>query len=239
MIDQKRVLAIVPARGGSRGLPRKNLQPINGVPLVALAAQVALTASYIDRAVVSTDDEEIARVAQDAGIGFNGFRPPELSGDYVADWPVLIHELLTAESREHTTYDIVVMLQPTCPLRRAIHVTSALETLVQGLDSVWTVSLSDPKFHPFKQLVIDSDGGFDYFDQRGRGVIARQQLSPLHHRNGAAYAMTRECLVNQKSIKGARSGVVTIEEPMISIDTLDDLRLCEFYLAERETRPGR
>ena len=237
MFDRRRVLAIVPARGGSKGLLKKNLQPLAGVPLVVRAARTVIGLPFIDRGVISTDDVEIARIAQDAGLSFNGFRPLELSGDRVADWPVLHHELLTAEAADHVTYDIVLMLQPTCPLREPGHVARAIETLVsRGLDSVWTLSPSDPKFHPQKQLIVDADGQFDYFDKAGSAIIARQQLSPLYHRNGAAYAVTRQCLIEQQSLKGATAGAVIIEEPMVSIDTVDDLRLCEFYLAERSRR---
>lgn len=236
MFRDQRVLAIVPARGGSKGLPRKNLQCLAGVSLVALAARVASRVSFIDRAAISTDDSEIAETAIAAGLSFNGFRPTHLSGDFVADCPVLQHELLAAESADRATYDIVLMLQPTCPLREVKHVVTAVQTLVDGgFDSVWTVSRSDPKFHPRKQLVVDDSGCFDYFDPSGSEVIARQQLSPLFYRNGAAYAITRDCLMRQSSIKGARAGAAVIEEPMVSIDTAADLRLCEFYLADRSS----
>ena len=232
MFDERRVLAVVPARGGSKGLPRKNLQLLNGVPLVVHAARVAAGLPFVDLALISTDDEEIAGVAEAAGLSFNGFRPPDLSGDRVADWPVLHHELLSAEASENVRYDVVLMLQPTCPLRKPAHVSDAIEVLARkGLDSVWTVSPSDPKFHPLKQLVVDDEGRFDYFDKGGGSIIARQQLPQLYHRNGAAYAITRECIVAQKTTKGNRSGVVVIDEPMVSIDTLADLRLCEFYMS--------
>ena len=236
MFEQKRVLAVVPARGGSKGVPRKNLQLLRGVPLVVHAARIVERLPVIDRAVISTDDPEIARVAKAAGLSCNQLRPAELSGDRVADWPVLHHELLIAEAADRVSYDIVLMLQPTCPLRKPQHVTRTLEALMgQGLDAVWTVSPSDPKFHPLKQLIVNPDGRLEYFDKAGGGIIARQELSPLYHRNGAAYAITRECLVEQRTIKGERSGAVIIDEQMVSIDTLSDLRLCEFYLDERTT----
>ena len=241
MFDGKRVLAVVPARGGSKGVPKKNLQLMCGVPLVVHAANIAAALPWLDRAVISTDDEEIARAGAAAGLGFSGLRPAELSGDRVADWPVLDHELRRAEASDGISYSIVLMLQPTCPLRTAQHVTDAVDLLIRkGLDAVWTVSPSDPKFHPLKQLVVDEDGRFDYFDEGGGRIVARQQLSQLYHRNGAAYAMTRECVVEQRTIKGRRSGVVVIEEPMVSIDTRADLRLCEFYMGERAARePSR
>lgn len=239
MFSGKRILAVVPARGGSKGLLHKNLRPMRGVPLVVHAARVAAEVTEIDRSVVSTDDEEIARVARAAGLALNGFRPAALSGDRVPDWPVLHHELLAAEAADNVIYDVVIMLQPTCPLRKPSHVLRALQTLVlKDLDAVWTISPSDPKFHPLKQLVLGDDQLFDYFDKGGGRIVARQELSPLYHRNGAAYAITRGCLVEQKSIKGARAGAVVVDEPLVSIDTAADLRLCEFYAAE-EAATGR
>lgn len=237
MIDGRRVLAVVPARGGSKGLPRKNLRLFEGIPLVGHAGVVAAAVPAIDRAVVSTDDEEIARAAGEYGLAFNGFRPADLSADRVADWPVVNYELQRAEAVDGVRYDIVVMLQPTSPLRRPEHVVETIERLVEGrFDSVWTVSPTDSKHHPLKQLRCDADNRLSYYDDAGGRIIARQQLDALYHRNGVAYAMTRDCILEQQTIKGARAGAVIIEEPMVSIDTEFDLQLCGFLLAQRATR---
>lgn len=235
MIDGKRVLAIAPARGGSKGVPMKNLRPVLGVPIVAMVGDIVKKVSLIDRAVVSTDHPEIARVAQDAGLSFIGMRPPELSADMVADHPVLLHELMQAERVDGVEYDIIVMLQPTSPMRKPEHVEATIRKLVEGnFDSVWTVSRSDSKYHPLKQLKLAGDR-LEYYDSRGSGIIARQQLDQLYHRNGAAYAMTRECIVGQGTIKGKRAGAVLTEDEMISVDTLRDFMLVEFLLRTRET----
>lgn len=222
MIDGRRVLAVVPARGGSKGVPLKNIRPVRGTPLIALVAPVVAQVPAIDRTVVSTDHAEIARVAGEAGLDVPFLRPPDLSGDTIGDWDVLVHALGEMERLDGHTYDVVLMLQPTCPLRRPEHVARTLEHLVRdGLDSVWTVSATDLKAHPLKQLTIDG-GRLDYFDPRGRGIVARQQLTPVYHRNGAAYAFTRACLLEQKSILGAQAGAVVIDDPLVNIDTLDD-----------------
>jgi CMP-N-acetylneuraminic acid synthetase len=120
------------------------------------------------------------------------------------------------------------MLQPTSPLRRSSHVVQAIEKLVhEGWDSVWTVSETDSKEHPLKQLTIRS-GSLDYYDMAGNQIIARQQLTPVYHRNGVAYVMTRSCLLDDRSISGSRSGALVLNEHLISIDTLWDLELAEF-----------
>ena len=103
----------------SKGLPLKNIQPVLGVPLVARVGEIISQLPFIDRAVVSTDHPEIARVARDASIDVPFMRPPELSGDRVGDWDVLNHALQTMEDLDHVKYDLVVMLQPTSPLRTA------------------------------------------------------------------------------------------------------------------------
>src|SRR5688572_21258442 len=130
MIGGKRVLAVVPARGGSKGLPLKNLRRLGGVPLVALVGRVIAELPEIDRSVVSTDNEEIAAVAESAGIAAPFRRPAELSGDLIGDVAVLTHALQATESIDGMRYAIVVMLQPTSPLRAAAHVRTCLETLV-------------------------------------------------------------------------------------------------------------
>jgi CMP-N,N'-diacetyllegionaminic acid synthase len=236
VIADRRVLAVCPARGGSKGIPLKNLKPFDGVPLVATVGHLIGEIPAIDRAVVSTDHEEIARVAETSGLAAPFTRPEDLSGDRIGDLEVLTNALQEMERIDGVTYDVVVMLQPTSPLRRASHVTDCLEMLVRGgWDAVWTVSPTDSKEHPWKQLTVDGDSGaMDYYDHRGGEIIARQQLTPVYHRNGAAYAITRSCLLDQQSIKGARTGALVISEPMISIDTLWDLELAEYLASRRE-----
>lgn len=230
MIDGLRVLAVVPARGGSKGISMKNLRTIQGRPLVSIAAEVAKSVPEIDRRVVSTDHLEIAKVAKSAGLDVPFMRPPELSGDRIGDWDVLAHALRETETADGVTYDIVVMLQPTSPLRRPSDVSGTIRMLVEGCyDAVWSVSESDSKAHPLKQLVV-RDREIDYWDPRGSQIIARQQLEPVYHRNGVAYAITRGCLLDQKNIKGRRTGAHVVIGENISIDTEWDIELVEFIL---------
>ncbi|MEW5784947.1 MAG: acylneuraminate cytidylyltransferase family protein, partial [Bacillota bacterium] len=130
MIDNKRILVVVPARGGSKGIKLKNIMPVNGVPLVALVGEIVKQLPYVDRAIVSTDHPMIAEVAKEAGLDVPFFRPEELSGDFISDVQVLTHALLSMEKMDATTYDLVVMLQPTSPLRQADHVTETVMKLL-------------------------------------------------------------------------------------------------------------
>jgi CMP-N-acetylneuraminic acid synthetase len=234
MIGNRCILAVVPARGGSKGIPLKNLREVGGRSLIAHVGEVIRTVPEIDRAVVSTDHEGIAAAAEAAGIAVPFRRPAAISGDKIGDIDVLTHALEATEAIDQTRYDIVVMLQPTSPLRTAADVSATLHMLVEGgWDSVWTVSPTDTKAHPLKQLAVSEAGSLDYYDTRGPEIVARQQLEPVYHRNGIAYAITRECLLKQASIKGKRTGALVIEGDHVSIDTEWDLALVDFILARR------
>lgn len=224
---------MVPARGGSKGIVLKNLRPIHGAPLVTWAGRIVSQLPWVDRAVVSTDHKEIALVAQAAGLDAPFFRPEHLSGDRVSDWDVLSHSLLACEQIDETLYDVIVMLQPTSPGRLPDDVTMTVMALIQGgYDSVWTVSPTNLRHHPLKQLTFE-DNRLNYFDPRGANMIARQQLEPVYHRNGVAYAIARECLLEQRSIMGANSSAVVIDRPLANIDTEDDLEEAQILMAQQ------
>ncbi len=197
------------------------------------ASRVVARLPWIDRAVVSTDHEEIAAAAQAEGLAAPFRRPEDLSGDVIGDLDVLTHALLTMEELDEVRYDIVLMLQPTCPLRRPEHVRRCAEKLAAGgFDAVWTVSETDSKAHPLKQLTLTNDR-LDYYDPAGAKIIARQQLLPVYHRNGAAYAITRECLLGKRSIKGDSASAVVVDDFLVSIDTEFDFEYCQFVLDTR------
>ncbi len=232
----RRILVVVPARGGSRGVPLKNLRPVAGVALVARVGHLVRELAWVDRGVVSTDHAEIARTARESGLDAPFYRPEGLCGDRVGDLDVLTHALRATEEDDDTRYDVVVMLQPTSPLRRAEHVTATLDHLLDGRwDSVWTVSPTDLKAHPLKQLTLD-EARLSLWDPMGAQIVARQQLRPTYHRNGAAYAFTRACLLDQQTILGERASAVVLHEPMISIDTLEDFARVEDILRSRGQR---
>jgi CMP-N-acetylneuraminic acid synthetase len=238
MLDGRRVLAVVPARGGSKGVPLKNVRPLLGRPLISYVGDIVRAVGYFDRAVVSTDHEGIAQAAREAGLEAPFLRPEELSGDRISDLAVLNHALTTMEALDGVRYDVVVMLQPTAPLRLPQHVDATIRKLVsEGWDAVWTVSPTDLKYHPLKQLQVGPDGALSYFDERGPRIIARQQLEPVYHRNGASYAFSRACLLDQQAILGHRSAAVVVHETMLSIDTVEDFEATEAELRARAASP--
>jgi len=236
MIQNQSILAVVPARGGSKGVPLKNLRMLGGQSLVSRVSAVMAQVPDIDRAVVSTDHDGIAGVAEAAGLVAPFRRPESLAGDRIGDLEVLTHALEATEKLDGRKYDIVVMLQPTSPFRKPEQVAACIRMLVEGnWDAVWTVSPTDSKSHPLKQLTVGEEGVLDLYDASGAQIIARQQLEPVYHRNGIAYAFTRECLLEQKTIRGKRTGALVIEELCVNIDTEWDLELAEFLLSRRQT----
>jgi len=239
MFKGRSILAVVPARGGSKGVRLKNIHPLLGIPLIAHTGNLVRELGYVDKAVVSTDHPAIVEAARKSGLESPFMRPEELSGDLIGDFQVLYHAVAETERVEHTRYDIIVMLQPTSPLRKPDHVTAVISKLIdEGWDAVWTVSPTDLKYHPLKQLTLGENGAIEYFDSRGGTIIARQQLDPIFHRNGAAYAYTRECLLEQHTVKGKRTAGLVIYEPMISIDALEDFERVERLLRQREREKG-
>ena len=233
MLYGKRIIVIVPARGGSKGIKLKNIRPLKGVPLVALVGKVIKQLDYVDRAVVSTDHPGIAQIAKEAGLDVPFMRPESISGDIVADWDVLHHALLATEEYDNKTYDVIVMLQPTSPFRQPEHVTATIKKLIDGnYDAVWTISKTDSKSHPSKQLILNGEI-VEYYDPvNGPNIIARQQLSPVYHLNGIAYAFTRDCLVKQRTKKGKKTSAVVVNEPIVNIDTEVDFRLAELMISQ-------
>ena len=234
MFSGRTILVIVPARGGSKGVKLKNIHPLKGIPLIAHVGAVVRELGYIDKAIVSTDHQAIADVARRSGLESPFMRPEELSGDRISDFQVLHHAVTAIEKLEGVIYDIIVMLQPTSPLRKLAHVTATISKLIDGnWDAVWTVSPTDLKYHPLKQLKLGEDDVVEFCDSRGEDIIARQQLYPIFHCNGAAYAFTRSCLLEQQTLRGKRTAGLVIEEPMISIDTIEEFEQVEHILQLR------
>jgi CMP-N-acetylneuraminic acid synthetase len=232
MFRGRRVLAVVPARGGSKGIPLKNLRPLAGVPLVGRAGLTLAALPWVDRSVVSTDHEEIARTAQQYGLAVPFRRPEALSGPVIGDWDVLNHALETMEALDGVQYDVVLMLQPTSPSRQPADIERTIATLIDGgFDAVWSVSETDSKGHPLKQFIVGPDGSLDYYDPAGTAIVARQQLKPVYHRDGIAYAFTRDCIAVQRTIRGRKLGALVIDRPVANIDTELDLAWAEFLWA--------
>jgi CMP-N-acetylneuraminic acid synthetase len=227
------VLAIIPARGGSKGIPRKNIRLLNGRPLIEFTCFAALQSKCITHAIVSTDCDEIATAARAAGVDVPFKRPIALAEDHSPTMGVIQHAVRWLENHGGQRFDIIVLLQPTAPLRTATHVDEAVSKLIDGDgDSVVSVTRVPAHFHPDWQFRIDgarlrpwSGGAFADIPTR------RQALTPSYTRNGAIYAFRRATLETSGSIYGERcTPYVMPNDVSVNIDTEDDWRMAEVYL---------
>ncbi|MGI9146245.1 MAG: cytidylyltransferase domain-containing protein [Chloroflexota bacterium] len=236
--DSLRVLAVVPARGGSKGIPRKNLQLLGGKPLVAHAVEVGLAARRVSRVVCSTDDKEIANIARAAGAEVPFLRPSDLAQDSSEDWPVFRHVLAWLEREQGWTPDLIVNLRPTSPLRKPSHVDDAIQLLLDtGAESVKAVCLA--RQHPHKMWLRQPDGGIEPYLKTplrlSRGPdVPRAELDDIYWQNGVVDVTRREVVLEQRVMIGRRvAGLVTEPADSIDIDTPLDLALAELVLARR------
>jgi len=231
MIDGRSVLAVVPARSGSKGIPGKNLRTLKGVSLIGWAGRTLAAVPFVDRRVVSTDAAEYAEEGRRHGLDAPFLRPPELSTDQAGAVETIRHALLAVEAIDARRYDIVLIVEPTSPLRQPADIEATVRTLLEsGADSAVTVSPLPAKAHPSKVLVKEADGTLDFFLPEGRDVVARQSLSALYWRNGVCYALTRACLVDQNAIFGKRTVAHVIDRQVVNIDEPWELDWAEFLL---------
>ena len=235
MRSGKRVLVVIPARGGSKGIPQKNITLVANKPLLSYTTELLRELPWVDQALVSTDDPDVAAEAIRADTAEIVWRPKELAGDRVGDMPVLAHALQESESEISGAFDVVVMLQPTSPLRSAAEVEACVDTLIDGSwDAVWTVSETDLAYHPQKQVKLSPDGTLSFFHESGPHIVARQELEPAFHRNGVCYAFTADFVATAKSViaEGHTTAIVT-PGLHISIDTPGDLLAVEREIRSR------
>jgi N-acylneuraminate cytidylyltransferase len=234
-----RVLAVVPARGGSKGLPRKNLRLLGGKPLVAHAVAAGLAARLVQRVVCSTDDPEIAEAARLAGAEVPFLRPPELAQDSTEDLPVFVHALDWLQEQEGWAPELVVNLRPTSPLRRASHVDQAIRLLCDtDAESVKSVCLA--RQHPHKMWLFSEQTKLlqPYLKtelrlERGPDV-PRAELEDVYWQNGVVDVTRREVILDQRRMIGGRvAGLVTDPADSIDIDSDLDLALAELLLSRR------
>jgi CMP-N-acetylneuraminic acid synthetase len=225
------MLAVVPARGGSKGLPGKNIRALCGLPLIVHTLNAAKASRTIGDVVVSTDTPEIAAVAQAEDVRVL-CRPTALARDDTPMMPVVLHALEAEESRAGHQFDGVVILQPTSPLRLAEDIDGVVEKLaLTGAGCV--VSVCEATEHPLRAKRIVDDRLVAFGEAEPIGGL-RQALPPSYRRNGAVYALRRGVLLVEDPIRegDVRPYVMPVERS-VDIDTLLSFKLAEFLMAER------
>lgn len=220
------VLGVIPARGGSKGIPKKNIVDLCGRPLIAYTIEAAIGSARLTDHVVSTDSEEIAEVARREGGIVPFIRPAELSDDKAGSLGVVQHALFAMEERRGSQYDAVVLLQPTTPLRPSAMIDEAIAQLeMSDADSV--VSLVDVgAVHPHRMYTIQNRLLKSYTDGIPDPMAPRQALPPVYIRSGDIYCARRETVLAQKSLIGERSlALVVPPDRAVNIDGYVDLLL--------------
>ena len=229
----KNILAVIPARGGSKGIPRKNIVKINDRPLIDYTIQAALQVSRINHVIVSTEDEEIASISRGLGVEVPFMRPNHLAVDQAQSAPVVIDALYRMEEINNIKYDAVLMLQPTSPLRTSKHIDEALDLFFsQECDSVVSV-VSVGGTHPFRMKRLVGNQLVNYIDQGFWDMRPRQALPPAYIRNGSIYLIKRDVLIKEEQLIGKKClGMVMSDEESINIDSPLDLKLAELLLGQ-------
>jgi CMP-N,N'-diacetyllegionaminic acid synthase len=225
-----KVLGVIPARGGSKGIPRKNLVPLLGQPLIVHTLRCAQMSRRLQRTVLSSDDPEILEVGRAAGADIPFVRPAALAGDASTSVDVVRHALdMLEEGGEH--YDAVVLLEPTAPLRTAADIDAAIDRLeASGADAVISVCRVDAP-HPIKMQKIEDDRLVPFLPDLWRDGLTRQQLPPVYALNGAVYATRTSVIRTTGSLWGRNAApLVMPPERSINIDSPLDLALAELLL---------
>jgi CMP-N,N'-diacetyllegionaminic acid synthase len=232
-----RVLGLIPARGGSKGVPRKNVRSLAGRPLLAYTVDAALAADRLDRVVLTTDDEEIAAVGRQLGVDVPFLRPAELAGDRTPTLPVVQHALAALEAAGDR-FDAVCLLQPTNPLRPPGLVDACVEELERtGADAVVSVLRVPAEHHPAWVYLSDAEGRLRLSTGDAAPIARRQDLPPAFHREGSVYVTRRDVVVERDSLYGDHVvGVEVDPASSVNIDDLDDWRRAEDLLAARSAR---
>ncbi|HRP37757.1 MAG TPA: acylneuraminate cytidylyltransferase family protein [Candidatus Dojkabacteria bacterium] len=227
------ILGIIPARGGSKGIPGKNIKSLLGKPLIGYTIEAALH-SDINKIIVSTDDLEIKRVAEEFGAEVPFIRNEELSNDTAKSIDVAIDALTKMENSLNVTFDAIMLLQPTTPFRSTTDINVCIKLLEENKDADSVISVVDVKaHHPARMkylrdgILIDPQFCEAYENQN------RQELESMYIRNGAIYLTKRETIL-KKSYKGNKClAYVMPEETSINIDTLTDFEYAEWIHSKK------
>ena len=227
------LLAVIPARGGSKGLPGKNTRLFAGLPLIAHSILFAKMCPEITRCIVSTDSVEIASVARQFGAEVPFLRPGELAQDETPLWPVVRHALETVEDQEGGHYDLVALLDPTSPARESADLQKAVESLSQRPIADGVVGVSRPSFNPIWHCVVEREGWMVDLVEAAPEVQRRQEAPAIYRINGSLYVW-RATFVRREPHDWRRTGRHLLyeipEARAMSIDTPAQFHQAEWFV---------
>ncbi len=237
MIDKKNILAVIPARGGSKSIPGKNVKKLGEHPLIAYSIAAGLQSQYVDRTIVTTDDETIASFAKEYGAEVPFMRPAYLAEDHVTDFPVFEHVLDWFDENERFQPDIIIQLRPTSPFRPIGSVDAAIEVMNRDEQADCVRAVTPSGENPFKTWFIE-DGKMkpimpSDFDEPYN--MPRQKLPATFWQTGHIEVVRRNTIVNKKSLTGDSIKPYIIENKYaVDLDNLDQWRFAEFLMQKQD-----
>lgn len=223
-----KILVIIPARGGSKGIPGKNIKMLGGKPLIGYAIDAARAIADDEHICVSTDDDKIIQTVEDYGLEVPFKRPAELATDTAGTYEVLLHALNYYESKGET-YDAVVLLQTTSPFRTGRHVKDALKLYSKEIDMV--VSVKECDSNPYYVCFEDDANGMLHISKGDGHYTRRQDCPPVYEYNGAIYVINPDSLKQMPLNKfSKRIKYVMDREHSIDLDTMIDWQIAEYMM---------
>ncbi len=232
-----KILCLIPARGGSKSIPRKNILPLNGKPLIVHSIETAKACRLIDRVIVSTDDQEIAEVARFAGAEVPFLRPPEISGDQSLDFEVFEHCLDWLKKNENFEPDILVHFRPTSPNRSLESVEEAIQLLLKNPDADSIRAVCEPTQNPFKMWSLEEGWLKPLIESEIKEAFnqPRQALPKVYWQIGYIDVIRRSTIVQKKSMTGDRiKPLILSDEVATDIDSYFDFDLAGMKMRERK-----
>ena len=236
MINGKSVIGIVPARAGSKGLPRKNIAPLCGKPLIAWSIEAGLRSQYIDLVIVSTDSNKIASIAAEYGASVPFIRPAELATDKTPTIDVVIHALEYLHNERKQRFDYTVLLEPTSPLRDEADIDRAIKQLVDNVGASSLVGISRTEAQNPAFLVVLSENNFLLgLDQSEIKPVRRQEISDVYFLEGSIYVSDTKTLIARRTFCHQETlGCIFPKWKSLEVDDIDDLIMVEALMLHKK-----
>ena len=238
MINGKRVLAIIPARGGSKGLPGKNIKELCGKPLIAWSIEAGLTSQYIDEVMVTTDSEEIAQISRDFGATVPFIRPAELACDTATSFDTVKHAIDYYKNELNKTFEYVALLEPTSPLRDKDDVDKSIEQLLSESNAMAIVGICKTEAQNPAFLVKKDSCNFLFgYEDKDMKTLRRQDIKDVFFFEGSIYVSQVDTLLNKKTFYHEHTiGYVVPKWKSLEIDDIDDFIMVEALLNYRKNK---